>query len=413
LSTYLVWENQENTRTLMNGYQSEYLRTLQEKAEKFYLDYYAEQDLGCPRQRLRQVFEEIEATGTYEQSFKELEYGAKVAWRNSNRCIGRLYWKTLKVRDQRHLQEEAQIFESIVEHLDFATNAGKIRSTISIYKVDNPLREQSVRIWNAKLIHYAGYEQNGKCIGDPHEIEFTKVCQELGWRGAGTAFDVLPLVIQIDGRAPKWFELPKTSVREVQITHPDLLWFEELNLKWYAVPLITDMVLEIGGLHYSCAPFNGWYMVNEIASRNFGDEQRYNLLPIIAERMQLDTSSAHSLWKDRAMLELNLAVLHSFNQQGISMVDHHTASDQFMSFVAVEQKAGREVHADWAWIVPPMSGSSTQVFHQQWPNKVLTPNFFYNTPVWKKGQADDPVTACPFHIKTERKKQSLTLEIQV
>lgn len=396
----------------MNSDQSEYLKTLQEKAEEFYLDYYAEQDLGCPRQRLSQVFKEIEATGTYEQSFKELEYGAKVAWRNSNRCIGRLYWKTLKVRDQRHLQDEAQIFESIVEHLDFATNAGKIRSTISIYKVDNPLREQSVRIWNSKLIHYAGYEQDGKCIGDPQEINFTKVCQELGWRGAGTAYDILPIVIQIDGKAPKWFELPKTSVREVQITHPDLRWFEELNLKWYAVPLITDMVLEIGGLHYSCAPFNGWYMVNEIASRNFGDEQRYNLLPIIAKRMQLDTSSAHSLWKDRAMLELNLAVLHSFNQQGISMVDHHTASDQFMSFVAVERKAGREVQADWAWIVPPMSGSSTQVFHQQWPNQVLTPNFFYNTPVWKKGQTNDPITACPFHIKTERKKQSLAPEFQ-
>jgi nitric-oxide synthase, bacterial len=396
----------------MNSDQSEYLKTLQEKAEEFYLDYYAEQDLGCPRQRLSQVFKEIEATGTYEQSFKELEYGAKVAWRNSNRCIGRLYWKTLKVRDQRHLQDEAQIFESIVEHLDFATNAGKIRSTISIYKVDNPLREQSVRIWNSKLIHYAGYEQDGKCIGDPQEINFTKICQELGWRGAGTAYDILPIVIQIDGKAPQWFELPKTSVREVQITHPDLRWFEELNLKWYAVPLITDMVLEIGGLHYSCAPFNGWYMGNEIASRNFGDEQRYNLLPIIAKRMQLDTSSAHSLWKDRAMLELNLAVLHSFNQQGISMVDHHTASDQFMSFVAVEQKAGREVQADWAWIVPPMSGSSTQVFHQQWPNQVLTPNFFYNTPIWKKGQADDPITTCPFHIKTERKKQSLAPEFQ-
>ena len=128
--------------------------------------------------------------------------------------------------------------------------------------------------------------------------------------------------------------------------------------------------------------------------------------------MQLDTSSAQSLWKDRAMLELNLAVLHSFNQQGISMVDHHTASDQFMSFVAVEQKAGREVQADWAWIVPPMSGSSTQVFHQQWPNQVLTPNFFYNTPVWKKGQTSDPITACPFHIKTERKKLSFASEIQ-
>jgi nitric-oxide synthase len=123
--------------------------------------------------------------------------------------------------------------------------------------------------------------------------------------------------------------------------------------------------------------------------------------------MELNTRSTKNLWKDRAMLELNLAVLHSFQEQRISMVDHHTAADQFMSFVEIEQKAGREVQADWAWIVPPMSASSTEVFHQQWPNQILTPNYFYNTPAWKKGQTDDPITACPFHIEMERKKHKL------
>ncbi|WP_368738983.1 nitric oxide synthase oxygenase, partial [Staphylococcus aureus] len=32
---------------------------------------------------------EIKETGTYTHTEEELIYGAKMAWRNSNRCIGR------------------------------------------------------------------------------------------------------------------------------------------------------------------------------------------------------------------------------------------------------------------------------------------------------------------------------------
>ena len=34
---------------------------------------------------------------------------------------------------------------------------------------------------------------------------------------------------------------------------------------------------KIGGITYPTAPFNGWYMVTEIAVRNFTDTYRYNL----------------------------------------------------------------------------------------------------------------------------------------
>ena len=50
----------------------------------------------------------------------------------------------------------------------------------------------------------------------------------------------------------------------------------------------------------------------EIAARNFGDVYRYNLLEPVAERLELDRSSNASLWKDCALLELNIAVLYSF-----------------------------------------------------------------------------------------------------
>jgi nitric-oxide synthase len=52
--------------------------------------------------RLEEVKKEIAASGTYLQTVQELTHGARMAWRNSNRCIGRLYWKTLKVIDSRH-----------------------------------------------------------------------------------------------------------------------------------------------------------------------------------------------------------------------------------------------------------------------------------------------------------------------
>lgn len=54
-----------------------------------------------PEPRVRQVLDEIERTGTYRHTPQELSFGARLAWRNSARCIGRLYWRSLVVRDLR------------------------------------------------------------------------------------------------------------------------------------------------------------------------------------------------------------------------------------------------------------------------------------------------------------------------
>jgi len=137
------------------------------------------------------------------------------------------------------------------------------------------------------------------------------------------------------------------------------------------------MRLEIGGVSYTAAPFNGWYVGTEVGARNFGDLERYNMLPVIAKRMGLDTHSNRTLWKDRALVELNIAVLNSFAAYGITMVDHHSASQQFMVHTDMEKRAGRSIAADWGWIVPPMSGSVTPVFHCPYEDVTLKPNFFY------------------------------------
>ena len=38
----------------------------------------------------------------------ELAFAARVAWRNSSRCIGRLYWRSLRVRDRRQVSSAAR-----------------------------------------------------------------------------------------------------------------------------------------------------------------------------------------------------------------------------------------------------------------------------------------------------------------
>ena len=44
-------------------------------------------------------------------------------------------------------------------------------------------------------------------------------------------------------------------------------------------------------------------------------------LLLAAARMGLDMSKDRSLWRDQAMVELNVAVLHSFDAAGVTITD--------------------------------------------------------------------------------------------
>ena len=312
-----------------------------------------------------------------------LEDGAREAWRQSARCIGRLHWQSLQVVDARGVRDLDSIFEACVEHLRRATNGGRIIRTQTVFgHWEDPGRE--VRVWNHQLIRYAGYRRaDGSVVGDPMNVEFTKVACALGWEPPSSAgqFDLLPLVIQC-GEELLVRDLPREVVMEVRLTHPEYPWFEKLGLRWYALPTLSDMILATGREVYPCAPFNGWYMGTEIGSRNLGDEQRYNLLPSIAEKLGV-AGNGPLLWKDRSLVVLNEAVLHSFERDGVRLVDHHQASREFLSFCGREEKAGREVQAEWSWIVPPLSGSATGVFHRTYSLQPRLPNLLLQKKAWE------------------------------
>jgi len=338
---------------------------LESQAAAFIRSYY-EETKGSAQQceaRLSEVAAEIHETGTYTHTKQELTFGAKVAWRNNAKCIGRLFWDSLEVFDERSAETEEEIAAALLRHIGYATNGGRIRPTLTAFAPQRP-DGPDIRIWNHQLIRYAGYRTPNGVVGDPASAELTEAIQSLGWKGRGTKYDVLPLVIQIGSREPKWFPIPDEAVVEVKFEHPDIPEFAGLGLQWYAVPILSDMALNVGGVRYTAAPFNGWYMGTEIGARNLADADRYDELPAIADLLGLDRSTNTTLWKDRALLELNSAVIHSFKANGVSIVDHHTAAEQFMRFMKREQEQGRDVNARWSWLIPPMSPAATPVWHR-------------------------------------------------
>ena len=124
-----------------------------------------------------------------------------------------------------------------------------------------------VRIWNPQLIGYAAYERpDGSIMGDPARLAITALCKQYGWNpprpdSRKSDFDILPLLIsdEITGHdKPKIFPLPPDFVLEVPIEHPQHAAFADLNLRWYALPCISNIGVDIGGCYYQTCPFNGW-----------------------------------------------------------------------------------------------------------------------------------------------------------
>jgi nitric-oxide synthase len=346
-------------------------------AEEFLRLFAGETGRDIPASRFETVRAEMLAHGFSRQKPEELEFACRVAWRNNRRCIGRRFWQTLDVADARDLRTAGEMFDACVAHLRRSTNGGKIRPLITVFAPADA-DGRGPLIHNYQLIRYAGYrDSDGRVLGDPAELAFTERVMRAGWRPPEKrgAFDLLPLLIETPEEGEKLFPLPADAVLEVPIVHPSFAWFEELGLKWHALPAVSNMALETGGANYPAAPFSGYYMETEIAARNFGDTSRYNLLPGVADRMDPSMRAKDPFWRDRALVELCAAVLHSFRRAGVTIVDHHAASRQFMEHLAEEKQNGRAVPGDWSWLVPPVSGSASPVFHRSYDPRPRLPDF--------------------------------------
>ena len=248
------------------------------------------------------------------------------------------------------------------------------------------------------MLRYAGYRTStGRQVGDPAQNALTARIMELGWRPAGGDFELLPLVIETAAEGPCLFALPPDCRQEVRIGHGRHPWLEQLGLRWYAVPAVSDMALDLAGMLFRLAPFNGWYLDTEIAARNFSDINRFNVLPRLAEGLGLDLRDERSLWRDRAQLVLAEAVLQSFDQAGVKISDHHTIGYEFLDFCRQEQQLGREPEAEWSWMVPPMGGSLSVLYQEPFSSRALKPAYVAQDPVWQASSTtSEPARRCPF-----------------
>jgi nitric-oxide synthase len=98
-------------------------------------------------------------------------------------------------------------------------------------------------------------------------------------------------------------------------------------------------------------------------------------LPRIARGLGLDVSEDRTLWRDRSLVELNRAVLWSFDRASVSITDHHTESRRFLLFLGAMARSGHAMPTDWSWIVAPMSASTLPTFHRYYDHFDASPNF--------------------------------------
>ncbi|KAL4440247.1 hypothetical protein ABPG75_003248 [Micractinium tetrahymenae] len=376
-----------------NGYINETPRQALIREALEYQDLY-HKDKGSPpgakEARVAEILAEIEASGTYTHTFDELQHGARCAWRNAPKCSNRKFWEELQLVDGRAARTPQDMFDACLEVLERATLSCVTTANIAVFWAQTPGTADGPRVWNNQLIRYAGFKQpDDSVVGDPAEADFTDLVQQrFGWSppaGADPRFTLLPVLLQAHpDQAPELFTLPPQYVISVPIRHPDNEGISALNLQWYAVPAVSCLELSVGGLTYTACPFNGWYADTEIV-RNITDESRLNMCRPVAAALGLDTKSESSMWRDRAIVEVDVAVMYSFREAGMGMVDHTTLMQQFWRWYNRELVRRGYSPGNWKWIITPVSPTATKCYLQL--NKMieytLKPGYWY-APGWRK-----------------------------
>ncbi|KAJ3955346.1 hypothetical protein N0V92_008117 [Colletotrichum tropicale] len=311
--------------------------------------------------------------GLWTQTFEELEFGLRTAWKHARKCIMRSEYRNLRLCDLRHVRTSKKMAETLIENLKVAYNSGEINPTVFVFP-PRDINSRGPMIWNSQLLSFAGYQQsNGEILGDPANVELTNAIIELGWTPPRfrSQWDLLPLVTMAEGQEPVITELPKDAFPLVQIRHPKHPGLETLGLRWVPAPALSRLGFSIGGVQYTAAPFIGWFMDAEIGVRNLADSFRYNALPQIAKAIGLVDGDVDDLPDyerlavlSRAQLELNYATYWSFAQAGVRMSDSLGAAEQFTQFDDEHlMNNGFRLPSDPYWLAPPQ-GSIIPLWHR-------------------------------------------------
>lgn len=77
----------------------------------------------------------------------------------------------------REAETTDDVFKAMCRHIEYSTNEGSIRPSITVFAERNPANARDkFRIWNRQLLNHGGYEMpDGSVIGDRAMVPFTKV----------------------------------------------------------------------------------------------------------------------------------------------------------------------------------------------------------------------------------------------
>lgn len=322
--------------------------------------------------------------GTHHTS-EELERRLKLAWLNSDRCIGRLFFNQLCVLDYREARTDEEIRDGLLTHLATAKNE-PYRSIKPVASVFDP----SVKIINSELLEYAGWQDGSEVIGDRKNLQLTALAEANGWHPKRGQYTLLPLMWHKgDGEmtvAPIPEQYNGQSIRqEIELEHPDpsKTWLNDMRLRWFWGPFISDRRVFMDGQSYT-APFSGYYQHEEIA-RDLLEPSRYALLEKIGEQMcrgwDIDLQRSDG-WKHEVATLVNTMVEYSYQRDRVQTVSSIASSKQFVRLMEDMRELDFPLPHDYGWIRSSMPAFQTEHYHHAYPVQNVDPPlhgpFFYH-----------------------------------
>ena len=111
--------------------------------------------------------------GNWTQTFGELEFGIRRAWRNARKCIARNHAEELKLCDLRSVTTSDGMAEELLRNAVEAFNEGRIEPTAFVFP-PRTINSRGPMIWNSQILDFAGYNMDdGTVLGDPSNVDLT------------------------------------------------------------------------------------------------------------------------------------------------------------------------------------------------------------------------------------------------
>ena len=192
---------------------------------------------------------------------------------------------------------------------------------VSVFAPDTPWRP-GPRIRNDQLVRYAGYAEPGRVLGDRRYVDFTTAVCRLGWRpptGRTRVRQAAAGGADRRTRGSRCSRCRATSCARCRWSTRSCRGSRRSGLRWHAVPVISNC-----GCASAASPTRRRRTTACTSARRSArtcspTTPRTGSRGVIAERLGLDTTSERTLWRDRAVVELNRAVVHSFDAAGVTI----------------------------------------------------------------------------------------------